>query len=314
MPSFRRKPAWQTRDTEHVTVTVGDTTRTVEIPGETTHAPADWDRARQTGATAGTGVVVAGALAWSVYAIGSLLSDLAPPALAYAIAAVFDLAWILCMGYEYELRFTPSRQRAPRVLGWVLLAVSVATIFVHGLYVADAVVALAGSVIAVLAKVLWHMRVHVGRRELSPAVQAWVDAELDDAAAVLLVVGARRRAARAQAKAREEVAALGLPAVPAALPSRASVPASRTPGRSVLRAVPDGDTGQDGTGQDEDGLMQLVRDAVGDGPVPSREALQKMLRAAGHGIGTDRAQRIVRTLRDEARDGSRDTGTSGTGI
>lgn len=180
-------------------------TREFRVPD----APRDWDQIRSWAGAVGTGLVVVGALAWSVVSIGSLLSALAPTWLAYTIAAVFDLAWILAMNLEHELRFEPAKQRVPKLFGWALLAVSVAVIFVHGLQVADVVVAIAGSTIAVLAKLLWNMRVWATTRELGEATRGWLNADMDEAHATLAMITQRRKIALVRARADAALRALG---------------------------------------------------------------------------------------------------------
>lgn len=179
-------------------------TREFRVPD----APRDWDQIRSRAGAVGTGLVVVGALAWSVVSIGSLLSALAPTWLAYTIAAVFDLAWILAMNLEHELRFEPAKQHVPKLFGWALLAVSVAVIFVHGLQVADVVVALAGSTIAVLAKLLWNMRVWATTRELGEATRGWLNADMDEAHATLAMITQRRKIALVRARADAALRAL----------------------------------------------------------------------------------------------------------
>lgn len=179
-------------------------TREFRVPD----ASRDWDATLDRLIGIGTGAVVFGAMAWSVVSIGSLLSALAPMWLAYTIAIVFDLAWVLAMGMERQLRFEPAKQRIPKIAGWVLLAVSISVIFLHGIRVADVWVAVAGSVIAALAKTLWTMRMWSTTRKLGEKTQAWLVAELDEVDATLAVTIARRKIARTRAKANSEQLAL----------------------------------------------------------------------------------------------------------
>ncbi len=176
-------------------VEVGGESRPVEltrqVPVEA--EPRDWDRLRERGGMVATGLVVVGALAWSVASIGSLLSALGPVWLAYTVAVVFDLAWVLAMNLEHELRFEPRKQRVPKVFGWVLLAVSVSVIFLHGIQAASWAVALSGSVIAILAKLLWNMRVWAKSRKLGDKTQGWLNSKLDDIHAEHAVAVAKRK-------------------------------------------------------------------------------------------------------------------------
>ncbi len=189
-------------------VTVGGVTRRVTVGQPTPKAPADWDHIRGAAAMAATVAVVAGALAWSTYAIGTLLSGLAPAPLAYSIAAAFDLAWIVTGEREYKLRFQPARTRRLKAFGWLLLAGSAAVVFIHGLAVSTFVVAACGATLSLLAKVLWYIRVHSGRRPMDPRIQAWVDATIDEGDAALLAAVVQRQANRARSRVARELAAL----------------------------------------------------------------------------------------------------------
>lgn len=200
-------------------------TREFRVPD----VPRDWDATLDKAIGFGVVLVVVGALAWSVVSIGSLLSALAPVWLAFLIAGVFDLAWVLAMGMERQLRFEPAKQRVPKIVGWVLLAVSISVIFLHGIRVADLWVALAGSVIAALAKTLWTMRMWSTTRKLSAKAQGWLVAELDEVEATLAVTIAQRKIARTRSRADAELRALG-----AEQPAEHERAAREQPARPVL--------------------------------------------------------------------------------
>lgn len=189
------------RLTEQRAVTIDGDTRVVTVPAERVRVPTDWDLVWDRTLTAATVLVIVGALAWSVAAIGHLLSAQSSTWLAYTIAGVFDLAWIISTARLYQLRTQPKRQRGPRALSWLLLAVSVAAIFTHGMRVADIAVATFGAAIAVLAKILWHQGMAASHRQLSPEILAHLGDSLGEAEGAVEIIRFQRRVNRERGRA-----------------------------------------------------------------------------------------------------------------
>lgn len=153
--------------------------------------------------TAATAVVVTGALIWSTVAVGAMLSTLAPAWAAYMIAAIFDLTWIVAMATEYVLRFEPHRQKIPKSIGWLALAISMAAIFTHGALLEARWIGLFGALVSALAKGLWWLLMFATTRRLDRDTQAWLTLELNE-------VHARRAEQQALAKVERERNRLGL--------------------------------------------------------------------------------------------------------
>lgn len=204
----RRRKTSQVVTTEDVTV--AGVTQRVSVPAPVPRTPADWDRARSVGAMVITVVVVCGALAWSVYAIGNLLAIQAPAPLAYGIAVIFDLTWISALVREYELRYQPDRRKWLGAFSWILLGGSVTAVLLHGLRVADPTVAVCGAAIPLAAKIMWHMRINVGRRPMDARTRAWVDATYRDKDLATIATEVQRDVNRREARVAAERTALDM--------------------------------------------------------------------------------------------------------
>ncbi|MEV6542300.1 hypothetical protein [Streptomyces sp. NPDC051665] len=116
--------------------------------------------------TAATMLIVAIALTWSIVSIGDLLSGSAPTWAAYLTAGAFDLAWAVAMALEWLLRYD-RRAVIPRVVGWLMLAVSMTAISTHGALHAGIWVGIIGAFVSMLAKALWAVMMMVTARPLS---------------------------------------------------------------------------------------------------------------------------------------------------
>lgn len=171
----------------------------------------DLDRAVRRTIVAGVALVVAVTMVWSTYAIGDLLSAAAPPLIAFGVAGVFDLAWILCMAMEWALRYD-ERARIPRAAGWLALAVSVSAIATHGALRATLLVGLVGAVISLLAKGLWTVLMMATTHRLNETSAQVVAQRKSEAAEELAMATVERELART----REATAAIsaGVPAQP----------------------------------------------------------------------------------------------------
>ncbi|SEO01658.1 hypothetical protein [Actinacidiphila rubida] len=179
-------------------------TREVKVPA----VPRDFDATVLSTVTRVTCLVVVAAMVWSTVSIGSMLSQVAPTWTAYMIAGVFDLAWISALAVEWLSRYQPNKAKFPKAVGWAALAVSIAAIFAHGLLAHQPVAGAVGAVISALAKVMWMLVMRHTAKALTPDQQAWVDAEMSEANALLAVTVARRQVARVRARAADELAAL----------------------------------------------------------------------------------------------------------
>ncbi|MDZ5443781.1 hypothetical protein U2F26_13715 [Micromonospora sp. 4G57] len=138
------------------------------------------------------------AVAWTLVAVGGLLATQAPAWVAYSAGGLFDLVWVSAMLHERAHRRSASVSRTPTLLGWVLLAVSVAAVLVHGLAATTVPIAVIGAVIPVLGKLTLQMAMSTASVRITPDAQRKVD-----------MVRSRGRDAVAVARAVDEVKAVG---------------------------------------------------------------------------------------------------------
>lgn len=138
------------------------------------------------------------AVIWTLVAVGGLLDTQAPAWVAYSAGALFDLVWVSAMLHERAHRRSASQSRTPTVLGWLLLAVSVAAVLVHGLLATTVPIAVIGAVIPVLGKLTLQMAMSTAAVRISDDAQRKVD-----------LVRSRGRDAIAVARAIDEVKAAG---------------------------------------------------------------------------------------------------------
>ncbi|MFI1520628.1 protein transporter Sec31 [Kitasatospora cineracea] len=173
------------------------------VPEEyTVEVPRDWERTVLGAAAAGTGLLLALAVTWSTASIGGLLAlNGVEQSIAYAVAAVFDLAWIICMALEWLARHDPRRARAPRRAGFAFLAASMAAIATreilpHG-YSGIAVGAI-GAAVSLVAKGVWTLVIKATAKELTPVAQQYVARRRAAAGAELAMAGVERQLARSR--------------------------------------------------------------------------------------------------------------------
>ncbi|MFE4408364.1 hypothetical protein [Streptomyces sp. NPDC056821] len=165
--------------------------------------PADWD-ARAMKAVATLVLVLTGiAIAWSTVSIGQLLQG-GP---GYAAAALFDISWLSVLLLEWMARFDPSKRKFARVLGFILVGITAAAIFWHGMLAGSVALAVVGAMVSIIAKALWMAVFKHVDRELSAEDRQWVAAEMSKANAQIAIAGVRRQAATAEVRARLELLA-----------------------------------------------------------------------------------------------------------
>ncbi|WP_316740455.1 hypothetical protein [Streptomyces sp. MK7] len=165
--------------------------------------PADWDgramKAVSTLVLALTGI----AIVWSTVSIGQLLQG-GP---GYAAAALFDISWLSVLLLEWMARFDPSKRKFARTMGFLLVGITAAAIFWHGMLAGSVALAVVGAMVSVIAKALWMAVFKHVDRELSPEDRQWVAAEMSKANAKIAIAGVRRQAAAAEVRARLEILA-----------------------------------------------------------------------------------------------------------
>lgn len=166
--------------------------------------PVDMDALLYRGAVGAVALIVAGAMAWSTVSIGSLLATVAPTEVAYAVSGAFDLAWIVCLAFEWLCRYDQKRARLPFALGWVSLVVSMAAITAHGGMLESSgvkwgwAVGAVGAFVSAIAKTLWLVVMHHNKVDLTPEQRAWLDQRRSSVRTQLVVATEERALQHAQ--------------------------------------------------------------------------------------------------------------------
>ena len=182
--------------------------KTVQVPREREVPmpvlPRNWDRIATRGVVGLVVTLTLAAIVWSTWSIGELLNG-GP---GYLAAAVFDLAWAVCLTLTYLARFDAEKEKFPNALGWWLLIATMGLIFWHGMSLDSVGMAVGGAAVSLFAKVLWLGVMKHVHKELSPEDRAWVKGEISSANAMLAVADARRQAAQAEQRAALQLLAM----------------------------------------------------------------------------------------------------------
>lgn len=175
--------------------------------------PSDRDAQLLRAVYAACSLVVAGALVWSTVSIGALLSFAAPAWASYMVAGAFDLGWVVAMALEYLSRHDRLRAAAPRNAGWLALAVSMSLITLHGVVQggrASLAAGIAGSLVALVSKTMWHLAMKHSAVRLDAPTAAWLRGERNALGAQTALTDIHRQLNRSRAAIEAERAALGL--------------------------------------------------------------------------------------------------------
>jgi hypothetical protein len=172
--------------------------------------PRDWDHIILNAVTAGVVVFLAVSVVWTAASIGALLSQAAPAWIAYAVAAGFDLAWIMCLGLEWVARHDRDRAAVPRKAGILFLLISMAAVGVHGWQTAVAV-GIFGALVAALAKGLWAVVLRYRHTDLPEPVRDVLHQERAELGLEIALAQHQRTALRTRAQLAAYRAALGVP-------------------------------------------------------------------------------------------------------
>jgi hypothetical protein len=172
--------------------------------------PRDWDHIILSAVTVGAVVFLAVSVVWTAASIGALLSQAAPAWIAYAVAAGFDLAWIMCLGLEWVARHDRDRAAVPRKAGILFLLISMAAVGVHGWQTAVAV-GIFGALVAALAKGLWAVVLRYRHTDLPEPVRDVLHQERAEIGLEIALAQHQRTALRSRAQLAAYRAALGVP-------------------------------------------------------------------------------------------------------
>ncbi|MDT0469681.1 hypothetical protein [Streptomyces gibsoniae] len=172
--------------------------------------PRDWDHIILNAVTVGAVVFLAVSVVWTAASVGALLSQAAPAWVAYAVAAGFDLVWVMCLGLEWVARHDRERAAVPRKAGFLFLLISMSAVGVHGWHTAAAV-GIFGAVVAALAKGLWAVVLRYRHVDLPEPVRDVLTQERAELGLEIVLAQHQRTALRTRAQLAAYRAALGVP-------------------------------------------------------------------------------------------------------
>jgi hypothetical protein len=309
--TFRRtRPEVRTRTVPH-TVSGKTAMVTEEYTVHVPVPPRDWDRILLGGVTVATAAILAASVVWSTASVGALLALTVTEGIAYTVATIFDLAWIIFMAVEWLSRYNPRSAVLPRRAGHAALAIAMVAVFVHGITAGGRnglAIGIIGSVISALAKTVWTVVMRHTAKRLDPRTQQWVDQQQAEAGARLALAGIHRQLARAEGQWADALAALPPadpdPDRPSGQPDTSDAD-TQSAVHAALATMPDAtpeaiveQLGQLGITTDTDTVRRL------SGQPDSRSAT--LLRLADH-RGSDNLSATVRLL---VRDGITDPDTA----
>lgn len=173
-------------------------TQLVAVPGP--RVPMDWDDLALKAVYVMTTVIILGVVTWSAVGIGDLLSRVAPPWVAYTVAAVYDMAWVVCMTLEWLSRYDRDRAKVPKVAGWIALIISMVLISVHGDLKGYLWVGVAGAAVSLVAKGLWTVVLHHTSIEMSVLDTAYMKQMRTEATMEAAGIAEQRRNSRMREK------------------------------------------------------------------------------------------------------------------
>lgn len=249
-------------------------TRQVRYPA----MPRDLDRAAVRLSTGLVLVLTSFAVVWSTWSIGSLLHG----GVGYLAAAVFDIAWGVCLLLEWMARYDAGKRAFPRRLGWLLLVATMGVIFWHGMVLHSLSMAVAGALVSAFAKLLWlGVMKHIDR-ELSDADAQWVAAQTSAANAKMAIAQVRRQAARIEHQAAAELLAM-----------------EAENGRADSVAVLSGQGADSEDGRSERSITDTVRGLVYLGVREPDSVLSAVRTAVGEHVDPATVARILRRVTQE---------------
>ncbi|MFI9026354.1 hypothetical protein [Streptomyces sp. NPDC053560] len=192
IPGVRYEKVTRTRP--ETTVIDGQAeTREVEFDEWVPVPPRDWDLIVLRAVTAVAVVVTLLAVSGTTASIGGLLDTIVPALIAYSIAAIFDVSWLVCIAVEWLERFDPDRARIARNCGWVALGISMGTVIAFGHHHEETVAGIAGAAVSLLAKGLCALVLRYYAVPLSPGVAFWLRRRREKIAARMAVSAQLRR-------------------------------------------------------------------------------------------------------------------------
>ncbi|MFF1483115.1 hypothetical protein ACIGZH_01770 [Streptomyces sp. NPDC058319] len=290
--------------TPQVPYAIGGKTHMVTPPRP--RLPHNPDRILLRAITAAASLMLAACIVWATVNGGELLGRMVPEWAAYTAAAVFDGAWIICLGLEWVARHHPQQARAPRITGWVFLALSMAAVVVNGHDHDSWAVGIVGAGVSAIVKVVWTLLLLHHATPLDPMTQQWVDHERAHLAAQRGLLQVQVDNLHARAYLAGQHAALGLAhdeprrqvpqldtvpaterATPPVAPAATPVPAGQTAVTAPAATLVD----------DPVQLSRIIDAALADDGMSRAAMVRAVIKAAPH-LSSREVAEAIETRRD----------------
>ncbi|WP_405759497.1 hypothetical protein OG234_13440 [Streptomyces sp. NBC_01420] len=173
IPGVKYRPVTRYRPE---TTTINGVPETEQVPYTAWEPvpPRDWDALILRGATVTAIGVSLLAVTSTAASIGGLLHKLIPGAIAYGVACIFSVAWLVCQALEYLARLEPERATKARRVGWLFLLVSMGSVAAFGVDKGQAVAGAVGALVDLIAKGLCVLVLEQYAVPLSRGVAYWL--------------------------------------------------------------------------------------------------------------------------------------------
>lgn len=198
IPGVRYRPITRYR---LETTTINGVPETEEVPYTAWEPapPRDWDGLILRGATCVAVGVSVLAVTSTAASIGGLLDKLVLAPIAYGVACIFSVSWLVCQALEYVARLEPERARKARRAGWIFLLVSMGAVVAFGADKDELVAGGVGAVVDLIAKGLCVLVLEQYAVPLSRGVSHWLRRRKEKLTADAAVTGHRQRLDRVEA-------------------------------------------------------------------------------------------------------------------
>ncbi|MEW2068415.1 hypothetical protein [Streptomyces sp. NPDC007346] len=198
IPGVRYRPVTRFR---LETTTINGVAETEEVPYTAWEPvpPRDWDGLILRGATCVAVGVSLIAVTSTAASVGGLLDKLILAPIAYGVACIFSVSWLVCQALEYVARLEPERARKARRAGWLFLLVSMGAVVAFGVDKGEPIAGGVGAVVDLIAKGLCVLVLEQHAVPLSRGVSHWLRRRKEKITADAAVTGHRQRLDRTAA-------------------------------------------------------------------------------------------------------------------
>lgn len=183
------------------TTTINGVSETEQVPYTAWEPvpPRDWDGLILRGATYTAVGVSLLAVTSTAASIGGLLDRMIPAPIAYGVASIFSLAWLVCQALEYLARLEPEQATKARRFGWLFLIVSMGSVTAYGVDKHEPVAGGVGALVDLIAKGLCVLVLEQYAVPLSRGVAHWLRRRKETLTASAAVSGHKERLDRVEA-------------------------------------------------------------------------------------------------------------------